>query len=78
MPRIRGWVGGRGWRGWRRRVGGFTIPVNTGDQVMCIVGQTDGHNSLDYTMSHADVQWNRIGLQINAPQGPHRVYCGPS
>jgi len=41
--------------------GFFTMPVDTGDQVMCTVGQTDGHNSPDYTTSHADVQWGKIG-----------------
>jgi len=66
-----GWVGGGGW---------FTMPVDTGNQVMCTVGQTDGHNSPDYTTSRADVQWDRIEpkLPINAPQGPHMVYYGPS
>jgi len=39
------------------------MPVDTGDQVMCTVGQTDGHNSSDYTTSHVDVQWDRIGSQ---------------
>jgi len=63
MPRIRRWVGGRGWEGWRGRVGGFTISVDTGNQVMVTVGQTDGYNSPDYTMSCADVQWDRIGPQ---------------
>jgi len=52
-----------GWGGWRGRVGGFTMQVDTGDKVMCMVGQTDGHNSPDYTTSHADVQWDRIGPQ---------------
>jgi len=44
-------------------VGGFMMPVDTGNQGMCTVGQTDGHNSPDYTTSHADVQWDRIGPQ---------------
>ena len=48
---------------WRGRVGGFTMPVDTGKQVMYTVGQTDGHNSPDYTMSSADIQWDRIGPQ---------------
>jgi len=31
VPCIRDvWVGGR-WRGWRERVGGLTMPVDTGD-----------------------------------------------
>jgi len=37
------------------------MPVDTGDQVMCTVGQTDGHSSPDHTMSHTDIQWDRIG-----------------
>jgi len=37
------------------------MPVDTGDQVMCTVGQTDGHSSPNYTMSHVDIQWDRIG-----------------
>jgi len=59
----KGWVGGRKVRRVERRVGGFTMLVDTGDQVMCTVGQTDGHNSPDYTTNCADVQWDRIGLQ---------------
>jgi len=39
------------------------MPVNTGDQVVCTVGQTDGHSSPDHTTNHANVQWNRIGSQ---------------
>ena len=39
------------------------MPVDTGDQVMCTVGQTDGHNSPGYTTIRADVQWDRIGPQ---------------
>jgi len=54
-------VGGRGWGGWMGRVSGFTMPVDIGEQVMCTVGQTDGHNSPDYTTSCADVQWDKIG-----------------
>jgi len=62
MPRIRGWVGGRG----MGRVGGLMMPVDTGDQVICTVGQTDGHSSPDYTMSCADVHWTP-SYPINAP-----------
>jgi len=36
---------------------------DTGDQVVCTVGQTDGHSSPDHTTSCADVQWDRIGSQ---------------
>jgi len=42
MPQI------RGWGGW---VGGLTVLSDTGDQVMCTVGWTDGHSSPDYTTS---------------------------
>jgi len=60
MPRIRGgWVGG-----WRERVGGLKVLSDTGDQVVCTMGQADGHSSPYHTTSHADVQWDRIGLQV--------------
>jgi len=39
------------------------MPLDTGDQVMYTVGQTDGHNNPDYTNSCADLQWDRIGPQ---------------
>jgi len=51
-------VGGEG--GW---VGGLTMLLDTGNQVMCTVSQTDGHSSPDYTMSQANMQWDRIGPQ---------------
>jgi len=57
MPQI------RGWGGWRGRMGGLMMLSDTGDQVMCTVGQTDGHSSPDHTTSQADVQWDRIGPQ---------------
>jgi len=44
-------------------VDGLMMPLDTDDQVVCTVGQTDGHSSPDHTMSHADIQWNRIGPQ---------------
>jgi len=50
MPQIRGQVG-EGWGGWRGRVGGLTMLSDTGDKVMCTVGQTDGHSSPDHTTS---------------------------
>jgi len=40
----------KGWDGVSRvegRVGELTMPVDTGDQVVCTVGQTDGHSSSD-------------------------------
>jgi len=56
---VGGWVGVG-----RVRVGGLTMLSDTGDQVMCTVGQTDGHSSPDYTTSQADMQCDRIGLQV--------------
>jgi len=73
MPQIRGWVGKRGWEGWRERVGGLTMPSDTGDQVVCTVDQTDGHSSPDHTMRSVDVEWNSLGLQATLlmyPSGP--------
>jgi len=52
-----------GWEGWRERVGRLTMPIDMDDQVVCIVGQTDGHSSPDHTTSHAEVQWDRIRPQ---------------
>jgi len=48
-----GWMGGRGWRG---RVGGLTMPVDTANQVVCTVGQTDGNSSPLHTTRRADVE----------------------
>jgi len=44
-------------------VGGLTMLSETGDQVVCTVGQTDGHSSPYHTMSCAGIQWDRIGPQ---------------
>jgi len=52
-------VGGRG----VGRVGGLTMLSDTGDQVVCTVGQADGHSSPHHAMSRAGVQWDRIGPQ---------------
>jgi len=49
VPRMREWVDG------------LMMKVDTGDQVVCTVGQADGHSSPDHTTSRADVQWDRIG-----------------
>jgi len=71
MPQIRGWAGERGVG--RGRVGGLTMPSDTGDQVVCTVGQTDGHNSPNHTMRRADIEWNSLGLQATLlihPSGP--------
>jgi len=59
MPQIRGWAGGRG----VGRVGGLTMLSDTGGQVVCTVGQADGHNSPHHATSRAGVQWDRIGPQ---------------
>jgi len=48
-----------GWEG----VGGLMMLLDTVDQVVCTVGQTDGHSSPYYTTSWADVKWNRNGPQ---------------
>jgi len=54
-----------GWGGWKGRVGGLTMLSDTGNQVMCIqwAMQSVGHSNPDYTTSHADIQWDRIGPQ---------------
>jgi len=58
MPQIRGrWAGG-GWGGWRRRVGGLTMPSETGNQAVRTVGQRDGHSSPDHTTRRVEVEWN--------------------
>jgi len=46
-------------------VGGLMMPVDTGNQAVCTVDQTDGHSSPEHTTSCtcADVQWDRIGPQ---------------
>jgi len=48
-------------------VGGLTMPSDTGDQVVCTVGQTDGHSSPDYTTRRADVEWSSLGPQATKP-----------
>jgi len=49
--------------------GGLMMPVDTADQVVCTVGSTDGHSSLDHTTSLEDIQWNRIGPQLMPLKG---------
>jgi len=57
----KGWVdGGEGVGRVEGRVDGLTMPLDTGDQVVYALGQTDGHSSPDNTTSHADLQWDRI------------------
>jgi len=77
MPHIRGWAGGRG----VGRVGGLMMPSDTGNQVVCTVGQTDGYSNPDHTMRRADVEWNGLGPHatlLMPPQWPHRVCDGPA
>jgi len=38
------------------RAGGLTMLSDTGDQVVCTVGQTDGHSSPDHTTGRADIK----------------------
>jgi len=42
---VSGEDGGGGWGGWRGWVSGLMMPVDTADQVVCTVGQTDGNSS---------------------------------
>jgi len=70
-------VGGRGWGGWRGRMGGLTMlsdtGEDTGDQVVCTVGQTGGQSSPDHTTKRADVKWNSLRSQATLlmhPSGP--------
>jgi len=64
-----------GWGGWRERVGGLTMPVDTADQIVCTVGQTDGHSNPDHATRRADIEWNSLGPHVTllmlpvAPQG---------
>ena len=51
--------------GGRERVGGSTMPSDIGDQVVCTVGQTDGHSNPYHTMMRADVEWNSLGPHSN-------------
>jgi len=56
--------------------------VDTTDQVVCKVGQTDGHSSPDHIMRRADVQWNSLAPQVTllmhprSPKGPVLVLLG--
>jgi len=75
MPQIRGWVG-------RREGGGLMMLSDTGDQVVCMVGQTDAHSSPDHTMRRVDVEWNSLGpqatllMQPSCPTGSELVQHG--
>ena len=85
MPQIRGGqVGGGGDGEWRRSVGGLTMPSDTGNQVVCTVGQTDSYrySSPDHTTRRADVTWNSLAPQVtpimhpSCPTGSVLVLCG--
>jgi len=64
------------------RVGGLTMLSDTGDQVVCTVGQTDAHSNPDHTTRRADVEWNSFGPQAtllmhpNGPTGSELVQHG--
>jgi len=49
------------------------MPSDTGDQVVCTVGQTDGHSNPYHTTRGADVEWNSLGPHatlLKPPSGP--------
>jgi len=58
----------------------YIVIIDAGNQVVCTVGQTQGHSSLDHTMRRADVrrveQFVTTGYPIYAPQWPHSVCVG--
>jgi len=82
VQHIKGWVGGKGVGRVEGRVGRLTMPVDTANQVVCTVGQTDGHSSPDHiTKNRHRVEQFAIGTTghpINAPQWPLTVYVGPA
>jgi len=51
-------------------VGGLMVPVDTANQVVCTVGQTDGHRDPDHTMRRADVEWNSLGPHATLLMSP--------
>jgi len=59
VPHIRRWAGAR--RVGRGRVGELTMPVDTADQALCTLGQTDNHSSPDHTTRKTDIKWNSSG-----------------
>jgi len=75
---------GVGVGGWRGKVGGLMMPSDTDDQlqVVCTVGQTDGHTCPHCTMRRADIKWNSLGPQAtllmhpSGPTGSVLVLCG--
>jgi len=73
---------GERWGGWRGRASGLMMPVDTASQVVCTVGQIDGHSSPDHTMRRAGIKWNSLGLQATLLMSPNYhtgsvlVLCG--
>jgi len=66
MPQIRGWAGRRGVGRVEREGRWVNDALRHSDQVVCTVGQTDGHSSPDH-------EWNSLGLQATLlmyPSGP--------
>jgi len=64
------------------RMGWLTMPLDTADQVMYTVGQTDGQSNPDHTTRRADIEWNSLGPQAtllmhpSSPRGSLLVLCG--
>jgi len=46
------------------------MPVDTADQIVCTVSQTDGHSNPDHTMKRADIEWNSLGPQATPLMHP--------
>jgi len=64
------------YKGW---VGRLTMPVDTVNQVVCTVSQTDGHSNPDHTTQSVDIEWNSLGPHatlLMLPSG--RVCDGPA
>jgi len=55
---------GNGEGGGGEQVGELTMLSDTGDQVVCTVGQTDAQSSPDHTMRRVDVKWNSLRPQV--------------
>jgi len=71
-----------GWGGWRGRVGGLTIPVDTGDQVVCTVHGPERCSQQPRPYHEENrrqvEQFGTTCHPINAPQWLHRVCDGPA
>jgi len=55
------------------RVGGLMMLSDTGDQVVCTVGQTDSHSSPYHNTRRADFKWNSMephSTLLKSPSGP--------